>query len=333
MKVRWSILGELVEIAAPAASFLDEVVAAYARFPAGCAASAPTVSVVTDGARLRVGRTELSLLGAPWSSWHLRIATHQAVLAALGRAHVLPHGSAVRAGGRAVLILGGSGTGKTTLARALGARGLLLSCEGHAPIALSTGAVQPFPRALEVVAGSGHAGSPLGKIREAPGECCMEPLDVSWIVFLEHVAPGRLPQRIEVGCHRKDIASIRGALERAGLLTVGDRDDGPLAVIAGTEGARRRIGLDELYATLRASGACYVASRVATPPDFRARLEVEEVAPARALLGLSANSAPGPSARRAWPVLGELVARARALCLRGGGIEERADAVVRHAAS
>jgi hypothetical protein len=66
------------------------------------------------------------------------------------------HAGAVAHAGRAWLLAGPSGAGKTTLALALLERGFPLLSDDFAPLELATGLVHPFPKSLGVREGPGH---------------------------------------------------------------------------------------------------------------------------------------------------------------------------------
>ena len=66
------------------------------------------------------------------------------------------HAGAVAHAGRAWLLAGPSGAGKTTLTLALLERGFPLLSDDFAPLALATGLVHPFPKSLGVREGPGH---------------------------------------------------------------------------------------------------------------------------------------------------------------------------------
>ena len=66
------------------------------------------------------------------------------------------HAGAVAYAGRAWLLAGPSGAGKTTLTLALLERGFPLLSDDFAPLELATGLVYPFPKSLGVREGPGH---------------------------------------------------------------------------------------------------------------------------------------------------------------------------------
>jgi len=66
------------------------------------------------------------------------------------------HAGAVAHAGRAWLLAGPSGAGKTTLTLALLERGFPLLSDDFAPLDLATGLVHPFPKSLGVREGPGH---------------------------------------------------------------------------------------------------------------------------------------------------------------------------------
>lgn len=70
---------------------------------------------------------------------------------ALGeRRYLLLHAAAVERGGRAVILPGESGSGKSTLGALLGEMGWRLLADEFVLIDLSTGLIQPFPRAISL---------------------------------------------------------------------------------------------------------------------------------------------------------------------------------------
>jgi hypothetical protein len=329
--LRWRILDQVLAVQAPADELLAHARRAYGCFPPAAADQPATVEVVTDGARVRWTarpgeRGEAVLLAAPWSSWHVRIVMHQAVLRALGARYLLPHGSAVSAGGRALLLVGGSGTGKTTLAMALHEGGLPLLCEGQVPLDPETGLVQAFPRGLEVVGGPGGAACDK-ETRPAPAADGAAPL--GGIVFLEDLFPGARPLQLEVGCPAAAAAAVSALLATLGVATLAVRRDGPLAVVTGElcapAGGSPGPALDRIQARLRAPDppVCYVSARTARRPDFGRPLSARAVSPAMTLLGLQANSLAPGAAARTWPHLRRALAGVPAWLLAGGSVAER----------
>lgn len=106
-----------------------------------------------DGAAFDAGRAEAAGGGPPPEQLFARV--FEALLDRVSGFAVL-HAGAVAHAGRAWLLAGPSGAGKTTLTLALLARGFLLLSDDFAPLELSTGLVHPFPKSLGVREGPGH---------------------------------------------------------------------------------------------------------------------------------------------------------------------------------
>ena len=329
---RWRVVDQIVEVSAPGASLVAQVEQAYGGFPRAPAAAAATVEISCDGATVRAGARRSALLAPPWSAWHLRVMTNQAVLSALAQSHMLPHGSAVQIAGRAALLVGGSGSGKTTLALALHDRGFQLLAEGQVPIDAATGLVQPFPRGLDVVVeaalaqGSGIRGKTL---RPAPKSGALVACPIGWIFFLEQLFPGTHAQRLEVGCPAEDRDSMRELFVREGLVDVEVEAEASIAVVAGDFTPTAAHNLDGLHRQLRASGLtiCFVASRPLERPDFSAPLAISPLAPARTILALAANSIDGDRGPHGLSDLARLVEGVSIAHFTGGSVAERVRAV------
>lgn len=71
--------------------------------------------------------------------------------------HWMIHAACVSRDGKAVVLAGGSGMGKTTLAAHLGAKGFALLSDEFAPISRSDGFVEPFPLRIGIREGPGRA--------------------------------------------------------------------------------------------------------------------------------------------------------------------------------
>jgi len=92
-----------------------------------------------------------------------RVEAHRLLLeSTLGGApnHCVLHAGAVAAGGRALLILGESWAGKTSLVEVFLQRGFALLSDDYAPVQISDLRIVPFPRALGRRAGAPAAGAP-----------------------------------------------------------------------------------------------------------------------------------------------------------------------------
>lgn len=108
------------------------------------------------------------------------------------------HAGAVALNGRALLLLGESWAGKTTLASALAARGGALLSDDYAPVRASDLRVLPFPRALGVrTAGVDPQAPPLVARRwvdpATVAALAPEPVPIGSLVVLEESGPGAPP--------------------------------------------------------------------------------------------------------------------------------------------
>jgi hypothetical protein len=118
----------------------------------------------------------------------------------LGRTEqaIVLHAGAVAAGGRALLILGESWAGKTTLVQALCERGFELLSDDYAPLRCSDLRVLPFPRALGRRSPGVTAGEPPLRARQWIDPCtlavlALDPLPVGAIAALAPPGPGAPP--------------------------------------------------------------------------------------------------------------------------------------------
>ncbi len=280
---------------------------------------------------------DINILPEPHKAWHIKVLTHQCTLAALSQNHLLTHGSAVASNGRAVLFVGGSGSGKTSLAMALHRQGLSLLTEGQIPIASESGWVQPFPRSLELV----HSPKDrknlnrnvIGKHTvQAPRQLEKSPCEVGWIFFLDRIFPGTHPQKIRIGCHPHDAEAFVRVLSEAKVRSVERMEENGLAVVQGNFIPKPGVySLGELHDTIEKSSlhAVFVACAPLETPNRQGPPVLKSLKNTVCKLGLAANCPPGNFRMKShWSVLDRVLFNAKSYLLKGGDVEQRARTVM-----
>ena len=302
--LRRQILNEVLELRSSASENLKDVETAYLRFPIPDAEAKATIVVEIDGpalcGRLPVVGWETSqpLLADALRSWQVKTLANRLVLAAIRRDHDVLHGCAVETAVGAIALIGGSGTGKSTLALELGRFGYPLLCEGQIPIERVTGLVKPFPRGFEMfreTAGALAAGgfrseekvtvpAPLVPSRSASA--------LHSIVFLQELFPGTSRQTIEVGCAPQEKVPVIEFL----------RDRGAYDMVDDTRDRRTLVrcrfdpwaghDLDGLFRGIAERGLrpLFLSCAPVTPPDWGRPLVATRINSTMATLGVAANA-------------------------------------------
>ncbi len=133
------------------------------------------------------------------------------------REYLVLHAGAVGRGGRALLVLGESWAGKTTLVEALAGLGFALLSDDYAPLRVSDLRVAPFPRALGRRAGTRSPAAPPLRAREwvdplELAELVTEPLPVGAIAVLAQSPPAAPPAAFFPLTASEALAHLRAAL-------------------------------------------------------------------------------------------------------------------------
>ncbi len=140
-----------VECGAPAlvAPFLGVFSPSLARGDAPAAKGATEVRVRVDDAAGRYddGSRQVRLAPHPLRAAQVYNLLYTTLVRALPGVYLL-HAAVVARGGKAWVVSGPAGAGKTSLARALAARGFTLMSDDLAPLAVADGRVHPFPRRI-----------------------------------------------------------------------------------------------------------------------------------------------------------------------------------------
>lgn len=266
MQRSFSILDVALHVEAPEAA-LAPIAEAYARFEG--TAGRP-LSIAMDDARLRIGDDAYLLLSGVDPTHQL----YSRMLTALMReieSHAVLHAAAlVCPDGKALVIAGPSGFGKSSLARELASRGFGFLSDDYAPLDLDAGTIAPYPRAMAIRTDSPHDGPTLlGKRLVHADPLATEPAPLGRVAILDGFGPPAATQ-IEIGVAVGDAAALDRALERiAGVRSLGVGGSGELAT--------RRIVVDpaarstpELARVLEGEAVLFSEKLWSRRPDFGA---------------------------------------------------------------
>lgn len=133
------------------------------------------------------------------------------------RGHCVLHAGAVASGGRALLVLGASWAGKTTLVEALLQRGFALLSDDYAPLRAPDLRVVPFPRALgrRVSVPAPQAPPLLAREWTDPHDLAplvTEPVPVGAVVVLEEASPTAPPAALRPLAATETLVHLLAAL-------------------------------------------------------------------------------------------------------------------------
>lgn len=150
--------GVTLRVSAPASAARQNLERAYCAFrvpaPEAEPAALLTCSLDTDATgrgRITLDGVVHRLAGAdPGNAYALSLLLDR--LAFRSRAYLFLHAAAVAVAGKAVVLAGASGHGKSTLGRALAARGAALLCDDTTPLEAASGAARSFNPQAEGVA-------------------------------------------------------------------------------------------------------------------------------------------------------------------------------------
>jgi hypothetical protein len=150
-----NVLGTRLVVGSDAPALVEPFLAVFARFAdeEGQPQSTREIRVTVDHAAGVFENAGPSIALAPGSlrGAHVYNLLYTTLLRSVEAAYLL-HAAAVARDERALLIGGPSGSGKSSLARALAARGFRLLSDDIAPLMIGDRRVYPFPRRLGIVA-------------------------------------------------------------------------------------------------------------------------------------------------------------------------------------
>ncbi len=156
----FSILGHLVRLTGNDAGIIERFCTLYEPFRVATPSAPPELTIEfhiePDGAMLLIAPPDFFRVRHPevirWPS-----AVLASIILERIKTHYLVHAGCVARSGRAIIIAGASGMGKTTLSAHLAARGCDLLSDELAPIRRSDGRVDPYPLRVGIRPGPGRA--------------------------------------------------------------------------------------------------------------------------------------------------------------------------------
>jgi hypothetical protein len=150
------VLSGKVTVESESADLLAELAGLFSLFPGPRGGRDPAratfrIEAQRDGVR-RLSRDGEILLETDCDGYMLARAEHEILGAAVGeeRRHLVFHAAAVALGGRGVLLVGGRGAGKTTLAARLAGAGFTYYADEMSAVDTRTRRLTPLPRTLNV---------------------------------------------------------------------------------------------------------------------------------------------------------------------------------------
>ncbi len=238
------------------------------------------------------------LLQESLRAWQVDVLANQLVLAAVGRDIDILHGCSIEVKGRALLFVGGSGTGKTTLALELSKLGYPLLCEGQIPIDRRRALVKPFPRGLSLHIGKlSELTASVFKVEErvpSPLKAAYSQVEcpIHSIFFLQDLFPGISLQDIELGCPTEEKEPFEILLVEQGAVEVHSWTCDSLALIRCRFDPGQGKNLNAFYQAVRESrlNPFFLSSTPLPSPDWNRPLIINGISTAAATLGLAANT-------------------------------------------
>ncbi len=341
---RYRVLDRIIEIKADDENWLGEVEKSLARFADAGSDADADVSIRAGAGSIEAfvagGGLKMRRAFGPHdnAAWLLKTVANQSILDALAATHDILHGSAVVADDKAVLFIGGSGAGKTTLSMELNSRGYPLLCEGQIIVLRETGMIAPFPRGVESEP-VGGGDSIFGRYKTSgilSGSIYENPCGVSHVFFLEDIFPGAAKQDFVIACGMSEKEVLENVLEDLPLENQAVESRGNTCWFRFSFAPTGEFGLNDLHARLKAGAARvdFIKSSKTDKPRFEKPAQLEKVSLAKAVLGLAANcihylGKNEPSAEiNHFKAFSQLIADAEAYLLYNGSVEERAGRVM-----
>lgn len=342
--LRRQILDQILDARSSKSAYLKDLETVYLRFPIPDAHAPATILLSISSQEVCAFLPEgghaicQPLLGEPLRSWQIKTMANRLLLAEIRRDYDVFHGCAVESAAGAILLIGGSGTGKSTLVLELVKSDYPLLCEGQIPIERATALVKPFPRGFELFPEKPGTASAAGFRSDAKRIVPATPVHSSTdcalhaIVFLQGLFPGISPQKIELGCPPEEQEMFIEFLADRGAYEINAETRERRTIIGCRFDPGAGNGLDELS---RALSECqlnpsFLSCAPTIPPDWNRPMVASAISKTMATLGMAANTS--LTARRspdAESGLGRLArfsrytGQAQAFLLVNGFIDER----------
>ncbi len=275
------------------ADVLAPVVRAYGRFVVSGPPPAGTHEICLESARaesFKDGSMTVPVIGGANLMLQIYERFLNAVFDRVAAYAVLHAGALIDARGEALLIAGPSGFGKTSLTLELLCRGLGFLSDDYAPIDLTTGKVQPYPRTVgllpdgsvrtpqrfvDAAANSAHPrllGKALIDVGEVLGEAVIatEAASLGHVVFLD-AGDGEGPYRsvVHMGVWPQGVTEAEAVIEKTPGVEVLGRSDRDDITVWRVELDHERLPTERFSDLLERDFVAFSETRPSAVPDFQ----------------------------------------------------------------
>jgi len=236
-------LGVRLKISSDADDLVERFLAVFCAFnegatPGDVGLEIPVTISSADG-RYDDGSRSVPLAPGPLRPPHVYNLLYTTLVRSLDSVYLL-HAAVLAGHGRAWLISGPSGSGKSSLGRALLARGYELLSDDLAPLSLTDGLIHPFPRRLGLVLEGGRT-APEGAILvggkayvtadQIGVRVANRPLPPGGIVLMNPYDPTGLAVEMTVGVLGNEAALRTRLIAEPGVEMSGSRKEGDLSTL------------------------------------------------------------------------------------------------------